>query len=138
MKIRTGYVSNSSSSNFVVFKDALSNEQLDMILNYKECIESFILLDEENNNKDNIKEKFEYYKTDPWTIAEHEDFIFGDTSMDNFGMPEYFEYVNIPKDYVMWDDGWDYEPNTQQIAFIQKIKQKYRKDKLDKINNTNN
>jgi hypothetical protein len=34
MKIRTGFVSNSSSSSFVANLDRLSKEQLDIILNY--------------------------------------------------------------------------------------------------------
>jgi hypothetical protein len=106
MKIRNGFVSNSSSSSFVILKDSLSEIQRNMILNYQKEIEFFISKDEEDNWKDyqeshsgkyiylaefdihhlRLKYVFDYYDTDPWRIIEYEDCIFGETSMDNFNM----------------------------------------------------
>ena len=52
MKIRNYFVSNSSSSSFVVLKDSLSDKQLDMVLNYQTWVKLFIDIDEEENWKD--------------------------------------------------------------------------------------
>lgn len=135
MKIRNGFVSNSSSSSFVVFKDALSESQKDMIINCIDWIDIFIKRDEENDNVDNVKNRFEYYDSDPWRIIEHKDYIFGETSMDNFSMYDYFDYINVDQDFVNWDDGYNDEPFESQLKFIKKMKKEQRKKKINKINN---
>jgi len=160
MKIRNGFVSNSSSSSFVVLKDALTEEQKDQILNYQKWVEMFIEADEEENYKDEsefdsdeerfkdgslywdqnhirLKYKFEYYYEGYWRLEDHEDFIFGDTSMDNFGMEDYFDHIRIDRNYSMFDEGWNDEPNSKQKGFIQQMKQRFRKDKLKKLNKVN-
>lgn len=135
MKTRNGFVSNSSSSSFVVFKDALSESQKDMIINCIDWIDIFIKRDEENDNVDNVKNRFEYYDSDPWRIIEHKDYIFGETSMDNFSMYDYFDYINVDQDFVNWDDGYNDEPFESQLKFIKKMKKEQRKKKINKINN---
>lgn len=134
MKKRIGFVSNSSSSSFVIFKEALSEKQVDMLLNIETWIDFFIKLDEKNDNRDNLKDKFEYYNSDPWNISEHEDYIFGETSMDNFDISDYFDYINIDGKYIAWDEGYVDEPYDSQLNFIKNMKKKYRKDKLDNLN----
>lgn len=135
MKTRNGFISNSSSSSFVVFKDALSESQKDMIINCIDWIDIFIKRDEENDNVDNVKNRFEYYDSDPWRIIEHKDYIFGETSMDNFSMYDYFDYINVDQDFVNWDDGYNDEPFESQLKFIKKMKKEQRKKKINKINN---
>jgi len=142
MKIRNGYVSNSSSSSFVVLKDALTKEQQDMILYYQKWIDLFIEIENQDKerllkrteNEYSLKDRFEYYNSDPWTIQEYDDFIFGETSMDNFNMNDYFDHIKINDEYVLWEDGYNYEPYPNQVKFINKMKQEYRKKKIDKLN----
>jgi hypothetical protein len=138
MKIRSGFVSNSSSSSFVIFRDAIPNNQLDMILNIDHWVKIFIEKDKENGGVDNLEDKFSYYDSDPWRIVVYDDFIFGETSMDNFSMDEYLNYLKIDNKYICWDEGYTDEPYQNQLKFIKKMKQKYRKKKIDKINNTDN
>jgi predicted oxidoreductase len=134
MKVRNGYVSNSSSSSFVLLKDAISNNQLDMILNIEEWIEIIIKEDEENGSIDKLREKFEYYDSDPWRISDYGDYIFGETSMDNFSMSDYLNHIKVDRDYICWDDGYNDEPYQNQLEFIRNLRQKLRKNKINKIN----
>lgn len=155
MKIRTGYVSNSSSSSFIVLKDAITGKQKDMIINFSEWAKFFIALDEEENYKDakiyaddkelyqsddyskqcrtRLKYKFQYHDDGYWHFEETDDFIFGTTTMDNFGMDEYFNYIKVDSDYVRWDDGWNDDPSQKDLEFIKNKKQRYRKYKLNRI-----
>ena len=155
MKIRNYFVSNSSSSSFVVLKDSLSDKQLDMVLNYQTWVKLFIDIDEEENWKDakeyesekelyqseeyweqrnnRLKYRFQYFDSDPWAIKEYDDFIFGETSMDNFDMASFFNHINTNNDYIKWDDGWIDEPISSQLDFVKKMKKDFRKKKIDKI-----
>lgn len=128
MKIRKGFVSNSSSSSFVVVRDALTDKQEDMIIEYQEWVKFF------SNKDDKLKEKFEYYDSDPWDIYIKDDYILGSTSMDNFSFYDYLDYIEIDKNFICWDDGWNSEPHDAQFEFLKRAKQKIRKNKIDNIN----
>lgn len=137
MKTRIGFVSNSSSSSFVILRDAISNNQLDMIINVNKWVKYFIKEDQENDNVDELEDKFSYYDSDPWRIVINDDFVFGETSMNNFSMEDYLNYIKVDDNYVCWDDGYNDEPYQSQLDFITNTKQEYRKKKLNKINNYN-
>jgi len=129
MKVRNGFVSNSSSSSFVVFKGALTKIQQEIILNYQDCIS---ILREQN---DELKEKFEYYDSDPWKIEEGDDWIFGETSMDNFSMYDFFDHIKVNEEYVSWDEGYIDEPTYSQLEFIKNAHLRQRKEKLENLKN---
>ena len=82
MKIRTGFVSNSSSASFIIAKEALTKEQIQSLLEYSDS--------EEN--------------TDGWTISEEKYFIKGCTIMDNEEIKLFFDSINIPEESMVFID----------------------------------
>ncbi len=95
MKIRFGFVSNSSSSSFVVDREFLSNEQVDMIINHIQ------LSQRSKISKDDIEYPVTEY--DAWDIQVRTGYIRGTTLMDNFDM-RYFlaNVVGISEDKIDW------------------------------------
>jgi hypothetical protein len=88
MKVRIGFVSNSSSSSFVINKQYLSPEQIQIIKKHRDR-----------------KER------DAWEIYEDNIYIRGQTSMDYFDMYYYLETNGIDMSHVTFSDHlyWDYE-----------------------------
>ena len=92
MKIRGGFVSNPSSSSFVISKDNLSKRQIKMI---------HLHLHKARRHR----HEFGFLRDeDEWTITEEGDEIRGSTWMDNFDMRHYLkEYVKVADEHIMWD-----------------------------------
>jgi len=84
MKMRQGFVSNSSSASFVIIKDKLTEYQFKMLLLYSH-----------KDNKNNI---------DGWDICEQEEFVKGNTIMDNGGIYSFIEELEISNDIMVWSD----------------------------------
>ena len=61
MKIRIGFVSNSSSASFVIIKDKLTEDQIKQLLDYNDSEENY----------------------DGWNISIRGEFVSGFTIMDN-------------------------------------------------------
>ena len=92
MKIRNGFVSNSSSSSFVIPKDKLTEEQIQLIFDH-------------SHEAEKHAEYFDFGNSDDyWSISESEYYISGYCIMDNFDMYEYLiEYMKIPRELIKWD-----------------------------------
>jgi monomeric isocitrate dehydrogenase len=93
MKIRVGFVSNSSSSSFAIHLSDISAEQLQLILNVKEEQKKTYELDE-----------YGEYDIDSWNVKVESGYVKGSTFMDNFSMSDYFDEIGVDKSKVVWDD----------------------------------
>ena len=101
MKTRYGFVSNSSSSSFMIDKLCLTDLQLYAIRNHvkvaKEMLDDFFIGSRE----------------DEWNITETDEKIKGYTSMDNFDMEYFLKQIGVPGafinfgDYDIWDDEYE-------------------------------
>jgi len=82
MKTRSGFVSNSSSSSFIINREHISDFQIDKLEQHEKVCGKY----------------------DAWTIQINNDFVIGKTDMDNFDMDEYLEYiVQVNMNHVRWD-----------------------------------
>jgi len=95
MKIRNGFVSNSSSSSFIISTFNLSPKQIQDIYNHNEIWQK---LDQD------VKEKYDMWFDDTWEITKKDGFLRGSTSMDNFNMHGFLEMIGVDKLYVQWED----------------------------------
>jgi hypothetical protein len=94
MKIRNGFVSNSSSSSFVINKRNLSKSQIRKIRDYEEEGKQYGL---------------SCGSFDSWGISENSTWMAGSTSMDNFDMAAFFERIGVQSSEVKWGDGYEYD-----------------------------
>jgi hypothetical protein len=83
MKIRNGFVSNSSSSSFVIQKTKLTSEQIAKIKNHREYISALC---------------------DEWRIRDFSGILFGATNMDNFDMESFLDLIGVSNSDIEWGD----------------------------------
>lgn len=92
MKMRLSFVTNSSSSAFLIAKKYLSEKQIEAIRMHSELGQKLKL----------------QWAGDSWNIDENDDFITGDTYMDNFNISELFDIIGIPSAVIFWNEfGFD-------------------------------
>ena len=98
MKLRNGFVSNSSSSSFVIQKKDLTKAQICAI---KYHLEFGKLL-----GMDNCEDEY-----DRWSMVGIKDRKCGiielSTSMTNFNMREFLKRIGIPDEFVPEKDNWE-------------------------------
>lgn len=108
MKIRNGFVSNSSSSSFVVNKTNLSLKQIDMIVNYDKYAKQYIAKCKNYPYKDTkklkeIEELFKWYDKG-WDVTEDKVEIRGETIIENFDFSEYLDkIVKVDRKYITYE-----------------------------------
>jgi len=104
MKIRNGYVGNSSSCSFIIDKKFLTQTQIYGIINHGEIGKELGI---------------EYYD-ETWQIWDKDDMLVGDTGMDNFSMEELCEKLGIPKEAIEWDtyNGYRYGKNSNRPSEV--------------------
>jgi len=100
MKVRNGFVSNSSSSSFILDGNQVSPEQLDAIRNPAAWIEKAIDRSKIINDLDYGRQVEEFGCIDePWHVDIHErvtPIIACYTSMDNFDMVAFVKFIGVP------------------------------------------
>ena len=83
MKIRRGFVANSSSSSFVIALHRITGRQLKLI---------------KAHSLKGGPDAREW----PWSIEVTEDEVRGSTMMDNFDMVEYLRHIGVPDEAITW------------------------------------
>lgn len=96
MKERIGFVSNSSSSSFIICRAKLSLDQIEKIQNH---------IDYYNEYFAELPGHYQQTKADSWSITVNEESVYGYVFMDNFPMDEFFERVGIADEDVEWNVG---------------------------------
>lgn len=89
MKTRTDFVTNSSSSSFVISKNDITVNQYEKIRNVAEEAEKMGL-------------RYAKYARD-WDVTEEDNNICFHTYMDNFDMEEFLEAIGISRRVIMYD-----------------------------------
>lgn len=109
MKIRNGFVSNSSSSSFVVKKADLTANQIWAILNYADVYDWFC------NVSNMHKDPYFDGEAEEWTTFVYADEIRGDTFLDNFDMKGFMKVIGVDINKVEFDlnDENQYEDDEQ-------------------------
>ena len=93
MKFRNGFVSNSSSSSFVIRMKDLSVSDIDAIMNHIKYA--------------NEHEDIDFgctYEDDAWGVWVEDGCLRGSTSMNNFSMYRLFEHLGISDNKVTWSE----------------------------------
>lgn len=115
MKIRNGFVSNSSSSSFILFKDYMSPEQIRQVRDWdtyaltKEYFEKVKDFYKKNRPKEKVPEFFErdpiefkeedfYWEPEGWSVQEtNQTFDIG-TDMDNYDFEFFLKVIGVDID----------------------------------------
>ncbi len=121
MKIRLGFVSNSSSSSFFVKLDRLSPIQKSLIQNKQSIIQLI-------STPELIKEYGEIDWFNAWNIIEipEKDLVYWDCMMDNFNLIKLIEDLGFPKSSLAIYAQYDSEPEFDKL--FKENEQKLRKE----------
>ena len=102
MKTRMGFVSNSSSSSFVIMLSDLNDYQIDAIENHVEISRSF---SRRKLKKANLEDSFEACgEGERWSISCYGNTIQGNTWMDNFNMRAFLKIIGVKEEVIRWTE----------------------------------
>lgn len=88
MKIRHDFVTNSSSSSFIISKEELNPYQIEAIRNHSEIGELLGMSCSEES----------------WRIEENDSYITGYTWLDNFDMWEFLQLFGVDVNDIKWSE----------------------------------
>jgi hypothetical protein len=97
MKIRAGFVSNSSSASFLLVKSYCTEEQLRKIRDFESLTDEEKERYAEHDSKGYWNGGFYSREFKSWKLEEDEYTINGHTSMDNFNMEVYLDWLGVPE-----------------------------------------
>jgi hypothetical protein len=128
MKVRNGFVSNSSSASFIIKKAGLSEAQIDAIKRHGEYSKivdkhftkmakelhkaGFDLEDLDHQLAQLVEKKSKYYLSsyfdyqDPWVVKETDTEILLGCVCDNFAMYKFLKFIDVPPKLIK--DGPEY------------------------------
>lgn len=90
MKVRLGFVTNSSSSSFIISKKYIDSDQIAAIWNHIDLSKK-------------MGKEIDFLDF-PWDIEENDEFITGYVYMDNFDMYNFLEDIDVDLDVVEWHE----------------------------------
>lgn len=90
MKVRRDFVTNSSSSSFLISKKHLDEDQLKAIREHYELGKKMGMVDLKWDS--------------PWDIEENDNFITGYTFMDNFNMYDFLNKIDVNDKDIKWGE----------------------------------
>ena len=100
MKIKSDFVTNSSSASFTILKEDLTGEQLILIYNHMEVAAMLV----RKNKKEYLPQFTGFGSHDEWLITEEKDTVSGSTTMTNFDMYWYLtKILKIPEDKIRYE-----------------------------------
>ena len=107
MKIRTGHVSNSSSSSFVLDTNFLSTVMMDKIFNHIKVAQAEY---DRRGKSYEQSDEFGYAGDgDGWDVRSvGKNKLAVATIMDNFDMDYFFKFIGVPKEAILEDNDSDY------------------------------
>jgi len=129
MKVRNGFVSNSSSSSFIILQSSMNEKQKEMLFDHIEIAKEI----DKKLKSQGKPEKYEYYEE--WYMEEDDFSVWCHTSMDNFYLIEFLiSEAGLDGDDIieMGDDLWN-EKLFETEEYQEFKKMKTRGKKLDKL-----